>query len=150
MKEKIEQLIRDYHWMSNEVDRLQKALYGYARPMRSWGVALYGDEAGMPRGSSGKSQIELQQMDIREERLYNRLQKYQKYVMAIEMAGDLLENEKEKIIYDCLLDGMSYRVIGNHLGISKEQVRRLKSNILCQMCQMCHFSTLLNKEKSAV
>ncbi|MDM5335728.1 sigma-70 family RNA polymerase sigma factor [Fictibacillus enclensis] len=117
LKERIEHLLRDYHWMKKEVDRLQRIVYGYATPMKSWGVAQYGIEATMPKSSRGKSQEELKEMDLREEREYKRLKKYEEIVFAIEMAADLLEDEKDKVIYDCLLDGMSYRSIDHRVGI---------------------------------
>ena len=47
----MEQLIRDYRWMKNEVTRLQLIIYGYQVPMNSWGVAQYGIDAAMPKGS---------------------------------------------------------------------------------------------------
>ncbi|TWJ99384.1 hypothetical protein CHCC20493_1924 [Bacillus licheniformis] len=58
-KKEIEKLISSYHWMAKEVQRLQRVLYGSDIPMRSWGVAQYGLEAAMPKGSPGKSQAEL-------------------------------------------------------------------------------------------
>src|SRR3954451_9107043 len=60
----ITELIRDYRMMKREIERLQRIIYGTIQPMRSWGVALYGIEASMPRGSKGKSQAELRDMDI--------------------------------------------------------------------------------------
>lgn len=149
MKEQIEQMLKDYPWMSREVDRLQRALYGYSAPMRSWGVAQYGIDAAMPKGSSGKSQAELRNMDLREERLYKRLTKYQSRVYALEMAGDLLSDELEKVVYDCMLDGLSYRAIAYHIGISRNQARKIKDAILNQLSQKSHFVQLLNLEKSA-
>lgn len=148
--EQIEELLRDYRWMRKQVDILQRQLYGFSSPMRSWGVAQYGLEAAMPKGSPGKSQAELKKMDIREARLYERLQRYEGQVYAIEMAGDLLETEKEKVIYDCLLEGMSYRAIGYHLGEHKNQVREAKKSILAQLAQNAQFVSLLKLEKTLV
>lgn len=144
----IEELLRDYRWMSKQVDHLQRQLYGYSSPMRSWGVAQYGLDAAMPKGSPGKSVIELEKMDIREERLYKRLKKYEELVYAIEMVGDLLEDEKEKVIYDCLLDGMSYRAIAYEIGITRNQAKESKKAILSQLSQNCQFVSLLKLENS--
>lgn len=148
--EQIEEVLKDYPWMRKQVDHLQRQLYGSSSPMRSWGVAQYGIEAAMPKGSSGKSLEELKRMDIREERLYERLKKYEEQVFAIEMAGDLLEDEKQKVIYDFLLDGMSYRSIAYHLGITRNQVKESKKAILSQLSQNDHFVSLLKLEKSIV
>lgn len=49
--------------MVKEVRRLQKVLYGSVLPMKNWSVAQYGLESAMPKGSPGKSQAELRQME---------------------------------------------------------------------------------------
>jgi DNA-binding CsgD family transcriptional regulator len=145
----IEDLLKDYFWMKNEVKRLSVLLYGVSIPMRSWGVAQYGIEAAMPKGSSGKSQAELRDMDIKEERMHKRLGSYQEKVYAIEIAAEFLEDEKSKIVYDCLLEGMSYREIGNHLGMSKDKARTIKASIIRQLRQKRQFLQLLNIENIA-
>ncbi|MGG1291389.1 sigma-70 family RNA polymerase sigma factor [Bacillus smithii] len=149
IEEQLNQLIKDYHWMRKEIDRLERILYGYSTPMRSWGVSKYGIDLVMPRGSGGKSQAELRDLDIREERLYKRLKKYQERVYALEIAAEYLEDEKQRVVYDCLLDGMSYRAIAYHLGMSRSQVKKAKDDILSQLCQKSQFVQLLNLEKSA-
>lgn len=145
----MEQLIRDYRWMKNEVHRLQKVIYGHHVPMKSWGVAQYGIEAAMPKGSSIRSQEEMKAMDLRDKRQWERLQKYEAHVYAIEKAPDFLEGEKNKIVFDCMLEGMSYRSIGNHLEMSRDKVREVKDDIIGQLCQNGHFRQLLNCEKCA-
>jgi DNA-binding CsgD family transcriptional regulator len=148
----IEDLLKDYFWMRNEVKRLSKLLYGVNIPMKSWGIAQYGIEAAMPKGSSGKSQAELRDLDIREERLYKRLVSYQEKVYAIEIAADFIKDEKSRIVYDCLLEGMSYQEIANHLGISKDKVRDMKKGIIRQLGQKGQegqFLQLLNIENIA-
>lgn len=149
-KKQIENLIYDYHWMRKEVDRLERALYGSPVPMRSWGVAQYGIEATLPHGSSGKSRSELEQMDLREERLYKRLTHYREKVIAIEKMADMVKSDRQLIIMDCMMEGMSYRAIAAHLGINREKVRELKNKMLCHFCQNCHFLHRLTSEKSAV
>nr|WP_238409502.1 hypothetical protein [Bacillus safensis] len=95
-KKEIEGLVHNYHWMAKEVQRLQHVLYGTDIPMRSWGVAQYGIEATLPKGSKGKSQAELRDMDMREERLFKRLRKYEECVYAIEAAASKIEGEKKQ------------------------------------------------------
>lgn len=150
MKEQLETLIKDYRWMRKEVNRLQGILYGHSAPMRSWGVAQYGLEAAMPKGSGGKSQAELKRMDIREERLYKRLERFEEAVYGLEWAADFLENEKDKVIYDCLLDRMSYRSIAYHVGITRNDVKKQKDYILNHLCQKSQLVQLLKLKKSAV
>lgn len=150
MEEKIEQLIRDYSWMKNEVRRLERIIHGHTVPMRNWGVAQYGVESTLPVGSSGKSLAELKDADIREERLLKRLDRYQKCVYALEVAAELLDDELHRVVYDCLLDRMSYRAIAYHVGFSRNQAKKTKDAIMNQLSQNGQFVTLLNSEKKAV
>lgn len=135
--------------MKNEVSRLQTIIYGSQVPMDSWGVAQYGIDAAMPKGSSIRSAKEMEAMDLRDIRQSERLKKYESYVYAIEKAPDFLAGEKNKIVFDCMLDGMSYRKIGNHLEMSRDKVREVKEDIISQLCQNGHFRQLLNSEKCA-
>ncbi|MEK3886546.1 sigma-70 family RNA polymerase sigma factor [Bacillus sp. FSL K6-3431] len=145
--DRISQLIKDYNWMKKEIARLQRIIYGSTSPMKSWGVAQYGDEAAMPRGSSGKSYAELRDMDIREEKQIRRLEDYQRNVYALETAIDVLEDERQKIIYDCLLDEMTYRQIALHLSMSKDFVQKQKNDIVRQIRQSRQITAILQLEK---
>lgn len=145
----ITDLIRDYRMMKREIERLQNILYGQSIPMRSWGVAQYGIEAAMPKGTSGKSQAELRDMDIREQKQVLRLQEYQRKVFAIESAGDFLDREILKIVYDCMLSGMTRQQIAIHLEISRDSVDKLRADIKAQIGTNTTFSKLLQGEKFA-
>ncbi|MDP4163084.1 MAG: sigma-70 family RNA polymerase sigma factor [Bacillota bacterium] len=146
----ITELIRDYRMMKREIERLQKILFGQSIPMRSWGVAQYGIEATLPKGSSGKSQAELKNMDIREQKNIKRLEEYQRKVVAIESAGDLLEREIHKIVYDCMLSGMTRHEIAIHLEISRDSVDKLRAEVKAQLHTNTTFSKLLQGEKNVV
>lgn len=146
----VSELIRDYRMMKREIERLQKIIYGQSVPMRSWGVAQYGIEATLPKGSSGKSQVELRDMDIREQKQVARLKEYQRRVYAIESAGDYLDREILKIVYDCMLSGMTRQEIAIHLEISRDSVDKLRSDIKAQIGTNTTFSKLLHGEKYAV
>lgn len=145
--DRISQLIKDYNWMKKEIARLERIIYGSTSPMKSWGVAQYGDDASMPKGSSGKSHAELRDMDIREEKQIRRLEDYQRNVYALETAIDVLEDERQKIIYDCILDEMTYRQIALHLNVSKDFVQRQKIDIVRQMRQSRQITAILTSEK---
>lgn len=149
-KKEIENLIYDYHWMKKEVDRLEKILWGSPIPIRSAGVAQYGIEATLPKGTYLKSYEELEQMDLREERLYKRWEKYRKKVIAIEMIAESIKDDKMLIIIDCMMEGMSYRAVAAHLGVSRNRLREMKEDMLSQISQKCHFVHDLKMEKSAV
>ncbi|MFB3901764.1 hypothetical protein [Bacillus amyloliquefaciens] len=144
----IEEWIRDYNFMLREISRLSRILNKVEFAGQKL-VATYGDEAGMPRGSAGISQAELRQMDRREKRL----RKYETIVDFLERSTEEIEDEKNRIVFDCMLEGMKFREIALHLGVSRETVRRIKNDIvchLCQMCETCQLLQLLNQIKSAV
>ncbi len=102
----------------------------------------------MPKGSPGKSQAELRQMDMREERLFKRLKYYEERVYAVELGAGKTKGEQHKVIYNCMREGVSYRAIGLHLGISRETVRKMKDEFIIHLCLGCHFERLLNLKKS--
>ncbi|AEB24454.1 MULTISPECIES: sigma factor-like helix-turn-helix DNA-binding protein [Bacillus amyloliquefaciens group] len=144
----IEEWIRDYNFMLREISRLSRILNKVEFAGQKL-VATYGDEAGMPRGSAGISQAELRQMNRREKRL----RKYETIVDFLERSTEEIEDEKNRIVFDCMLEGMKFREIALHLGVSRETVRRIKNDIvchLCQMCETCQLLQLLNQIKSAV
>ena len=150
MEINIAELIRDYRMMKREIESLQRIIYGKSVPMWSWGVAQYGVEATLPHGSSGKSQAELRDIDIREKKQIMRLQEYQRKVFAIESVGDFLDKEILKIVYDCMLSGMTRQQIAVHLEISRDSVDKLRADIKAQIGTYTTFSKLLHGEKSAV
>lgn len=148
--DQLSQLIKDYRWMKNEISRLQRIVYGSTFPMQSWGVAQYGIEAVMPKGSKGKSHAEMDAMDVRERKQIERLKVYERNVFALEMAVDALEDERQKIIYDCLLDEMTYRQIALHLAVSKDYVQKQKNEIVRQIRQSRQITAILTREKQIV
>lgn len=148
--DQISQLIKDYRWMKNEINRLQRTIYGSTFPMKSWGVAQYGIDAVMPKGSKGKSFAEMDAMDVRERKQIERLEAYEKYIYAIETAVDVLADERQKIIYDCLLDEMTYRQIALHLAVSKDYVQKQKTDIVRQIRQSRQITAILTGEKEVV
>ena len=89
-------------------------------------------------------------MDIREQKQIKRLREYQRKVFAIESAGEFLDKEILKIVYDCMLNGMTRKQIAVHLEISRDSVDKLRADIKAQIGTNTTFSKLLHGEKSAV
>ena len=116
--EKIAELIADYNWMKKEIERLHNMIYGTTTPMRSWGVAQYGIDAAMPKGSKGMSSAEMDALDVRELNQIKRMKRYERNVFALESSFDVLADERQRIIYDCLLDEMTYRQIALKFSMS--------------------------------
>lgn len=143
-KWQIEEWIRDYKFMLREINRLNRLLnrISFGGSM----VAQYGIEATLPHGSSGISQAELKQVDRREQRLM----KYEDITSFLNIVAAYIETDKYRIVYECMLDGMSYRAIAKHLGVSRDTVREIKEQILeiiVQKGQKVHIPHLLNYEK---
>lgn len=143
MESIINQMIKDYRWMSKEVNRLQTLLWGRSLPISNWGVAQYGIEAAMPKGSKGKSVAEIKQAESLEEKRTKRLQRYEAEIYVLETLADSLETEMQKVIYDCLLEGMTYREIGFHINISKDGVQKEKREIIRQLKENERMETFL-------
>ena len=144
----IEYMISNYRLWKREIKRLERILYGGHRSMSSWGVAQYGLDAAMPKGSSIMPKSELERLDVRERSQLARLGRLESYVYALEAAYDILKSEQQKIIYDCLLDGMTYRQIAEHMASSKDFVRIKKGEIISQISQNSQIRMMLTYEKN--
>ncbi|MGJ9460301.1 sigma-70 family RNA polymerase sigma factor [Oceanobacillus sp. CF4.6] len=145
----VEDLIYQYHWRKKELDRLHSILWGTRAHTKSIGVAQYGVEATLPKPNTNlKSYAEMDDMDAREKRLYNRWKEYKEKVQGIELLDYFLEDEYQLIILDCMMEGMSYRSIADHLSMNRNKVRDMKEDMLCQLCQKCHFLNDLKLEKN--
>lgn len=151
----ISSIITDYQMMKTEIARLEQILYGYKVPMENWGVAQYGLDAAMPKGSPGKSEAELKKMDLRERKQLERLVYMRTCVHILESFTDSFGDLRTNIIYDHILDGWTYREIASELGVGVTYVKERKHQIIDmivgarneQNAQNDHY---LPKEKSAV
>ncbi|MFC2948550.1 sigma factor-like helix-turn-helix DNA-binding protein [Virgibacillus sediminis] len=150
-KKQLENLIYQYHWRKRELDRISSIIWGGFSQVPSAGmVAQYGVEATLPKPNTNiKSAAEMDAMDAREKRQYQRWIQYSEKVDAIERLIDYLKEEQHKIILDCMMEGMSYRSIADHLGVNRNKIREMKEDMLGQLCQKCHFLTDLLDKNSA-
>jgi hypothetical protein len=148
--EKIEELLKNYKRMLKEIDRLESALYRGGLPDRSWGVAQYGLDAAMPKGNGGISRAELTAMDKRDEYLYKRIKELAEKVNAVDMVLENINSEIHRMVFDCMVDGMSYRSISKHLGISRDKVKQIKDEIISQLSQNSQIQQVLKLEKLTV
>lgn len=151
----IARLVTDYRMMRAEIDRLERILYGFKIPMDNWGVAQYGIDAAMPRGSSGKSEAELKKMDLRERKQIERLMYMRSCVLLLESFTNSFADLRTNIIYDRVLDGLTYREIASEVGVGVTYVKERKHQIIdtivsAQKAQNAQNDHYLPKEKSAV
>lgn len=139
-QKKLEQLIYNYTFMLREMIRLESMYYGIDSSPSNRGVAQYGLEAAMPKGSSGKSIAELDTMDRRELRMFRRINEYRAKIRLIDEAAELLENDVHRVIFDCMTDGMSYRSIGQHLGMSRNRLTESRNEMIQSLLETSHFN----------
>lgn len=118
-------ILRDYHWLVKEVDRLIKEL----NITESVGVASYSDE---PRGGSGPSNP-VEAEVVRREKKYDRLNKYLERVDFIKSKSDNITDEREKVILDCILDGMRMSAVAQHLNISRHTANQMRDIIVVKL-----------------
>lgn len=118
-------ILRDYHWLVKEVGRIKKEL----NITESVGVASYSDE---PRGDSGPSNP-VESEVIRREQKYDRMRKYLKRVDFINEKSNNIKDEREKVILDCILDGMRMSAIASHLNISRHTTNQIRDIIVVKL-----------------
>jgi DNA-directed RNA polymerase specialized sigma subunit len=127
-KKQIAALLRDYFWMVNEIARQRGMLEDAGENL----TAQYGIEASMPKAQGGNSDpvyIEVQ----RRVKKTTRIEKLEKKVSFLQGRIHLIDNEREKTVLDCLLDGMSMIKISRHMGLSERHVYILRDKIVDQM-----------------
>ncbi|MEH6945209.1 helix-turn-helix domain-containing protein [Bacillus sp. JJ722] len=149
MKWQLEEWIRDYKFMLREIERLNRLLNASVCGGGQKLTASYGNEMVMPKGSGGISQAEIRQHEERE----NRMKSYEEITEMLQEAYSHLYSEKFRVVYDCMLEGMSYRSIARHLGVSRDTIHNIKDNILeiiVQKGQEVHSLQLLKIDKEYI
>lgn len=142
MENQVVEWIRDYNFMLREIARLNRLLNSVHIGQKL--TATYGIESTLPKGNGGISQAELRQMDIRERRLY----RYEMIIEFLETASEDFNDERQEIIFDCMIEGMSYSSIAIHLGCSRDTVREVKNVIIGNIVNKVKNDCFLQKLKS--
>src|SRR5699024_8571644 len=118
-KKQIEQALRDYLWMMNEIIREREELNHII------GGNLISKITDMPK-ASGTTGDPVANEVIRRNETSRRIQKLEKKVVYIQKRRKAITDEREIAVLNCMLDGMSMRAIGNHMGLSRQHIYRLK------------------------
>lgn len=118
-------ILKNYFWMVKEIQRIDYEL----SKTDFTGTAQYGVEATLPKaqGIVGKA---LENEILRRSKKSERLMDYIEKVNYINEHMGNITDEKEKVILDCLLDGLSLTGISKHLGMSRKQVTEIRDDIV--------------------
>jgi hypothetical protein len=132
--QKTEEDLHSYHWMLREIERLKKELNEAIQALgpSSRLTAVYGDEAGMPKGQG----LKLSTMSISEkrfERQWQRFKKLEQKVERINQAADQITDDKERTVLECILDGVRMNMVARHVGISRTRLNEIKRLIVKKM-----------------
>lgn len=141
-KKEIEQALRDYNWMLNEIKRQREIL-------NHIGGNITANIDDMPKGE-GQTSDPVAMEVIRRDKTSRWLQKLENKVLEIQKRMKVIENERERAVLECMLDGMSMRAISNHMGLSERHVFRIKDSIVKQMADMSDLAGSCTKQKSCV
>lgn len=129
-KFQIYEVLKNYHWMVKEINRIDQ----YLNETDFNGCAQYGIEATMPK-ASGTVGRALENEVARRMKKAKRLNEYIDKVNFVNERIDRIKNEKEKVVLDCLLDGLSLTAVSKHLGISRQQVTDLRDNLVNRLAE---------------
>lgn len=124
-KHQIYGILKNYHWIIREIRRIDQEL----EETDFRGTSQYGIEATLPKqkGIVGRA---LENEVIRRVEKSKRLNKYIQEVIFINERIQSITEEKEKVVLDCLLDGMTINGIANHLRMSRTSVTEIRDDIV--------------------
>ncbi|SEA53480.1 regulatory protein, luxR family [Thalassobacillus cyri] len=147
-KKQIEQALRDYCWMINEIKRQRKFLEDAGTNL----VAQSGIESAMPK-AKGEPGDPVAREVVRRDKKHTWITKLERKVLFIQERMEAIDSEREKAVLECLLDGMSMSAIGHHMGLSRRHIYTIKESIVEKISQdtqnslFTHFSQEMTKEK---
>ncbi|MFB4164791.1 DNA-binding response regulator [Alteribacillus sp. JSM 102045] len=141
-KRQIENALRDYSWMINEIKR-QRGLLGDAGTKL---VAQSGIESTMPK-PQGETGDPVAQEVVRRDKKHTWIRKLEKKVLFIQERISVIENEREKAVLECMLDGMSMIAISKHMGLSRRHIYNIKETIVYRIAHFAQFSRKMTNEK---
>ncbi|WP_262175703.1 helix-turn-helix transcriptional regulator [Saccharococcus sp. Marseille-Q5394] len=133
MKEEMEQLVKDYHWMINSVKVIREGMNEVGEGM----TARYGVEAAMPKGTGRPADPIYREFNRRERRL-KKVYEYERKIQLVQERITFITEDRELEVLHWLLEGKSLRWIGRHMQISDRQIGRIKDAIIYKMSQMPH------------
>ena len=141
-KKQIEQALRDYNWMLNEIKR-QRQLMDYNGGNL---VAQGGIESVMPKAQGNTSDPVALEV-VRREKKSKWVEKLEKKVLFIQKRIPAITDEREKAVLECMLDGLSMVAISNHMGLSRRHIYNIKETVVDRIAHFAQSSHEMTKEK---
>lgn len=135
----IKETLQNYNWMIKELKRQREMA---EEDIRLSVTAQGGIESSMPKGK-GKTSDPVASEIIRRDKKYKWLNNLEKKLSFIQNRIHIIKDERERVVLECLLDGMSMRAIGQHLELSEKHITRLRDSIVEQMSAMSDMSDKL-------
>jgi len=123
-KQEVEQILKDYHWMVREINRLL-SLLGDAGER----IVINYEGLDMPKPKGLRSDPVAFEA-IRREKDHRKLKRYMEKVKFVQDRLDWIQDERERTILDCMLDGMTVSAIANHMGCTRKTVRTVRESII--------------------
>lgn len=123
-----EEEIKDYAFNLREIERIRASLEEVGGGI----VAAYGIETALPRGKGSTSDKTHREV-ARRERNQKRLVKLEESVQRVDRAVESIANERERVVLECIMDGVRMNVIAKHLGISRSHFHEIKRNLIKKM-----------------
>ncbi|MCJ0932563.1 LuxR C-terminal-related transcriptional regulator [Virgibacillus halodenitrificans] len=128
-------ILSNYHWMIKEVKRINDILSDVDSNI----TGQYGIEATLPK-PKGLTKDAMTNEVIRRDKKRERKLRLLNKIEYVQNKISLITDEREKVVLDCLLDGMSINAISNHMGLSRKHIERLRESIVNKMSQMSQMS----------
>ncbi|MFC7319832.1 helix-turn-helix domain-containing protein [Halobacillus campisalis] len=133
-KKQVENVLRDYNWMINEIKRQRNLLEGAGTNI----VAQSGVESTLPKAKGEIGDPVAREVNRRDKKhtwIYN----LERKVLYIQERMSIIEEEREKAVLECLLDGMSMVAVCRHMGLSRSHIYKIKDSIVDKFAQNDHF-----------
>lgn len=127
-KKEIEEILKNYHWMLNSIKLEREALKQIGGNLS----AKYGIEASLPKVHGQNGDPVFQEV-VRRGKRWKRIERYEREIKIIQDRIDRIQDERESEVLYWLLEGKSYRWIGQHMGFSSSHIKRLRDSIVEQL-----------------
>lgn len=124
-KKEVENVLKNYHWMLNSIKIMREEMDDKI----SSKTPLYGLDASLPKPKGYPGDPVFADV-VRRSRYWKKIERYEKAVKYIQKRIDRIKDERESEVLYWLLEGKSYRWIGNHMGLSFAHVKRIRDSIV--------------------